>query len=65
MYNINNNINDLMYIQDIEIDNKFDMPVNNIVQIKETGKLIITCLDGYIFLFSKPNLDYYNKKHKG
>ena len=71
MYNINNNINELMYIQDIEIneedeiDNKFDMPVNNIVQIKETGKLIITCLDGYIFLFSKPNLDYYNKKHKG
>ena len=69
MYNINN-INDLMYIQDIEItedeiDNKFDMPVNSIVQIKETGKLIITCLDGYIFLFSKPNLDYYNKKHKG
>ena len=71
LYYINNDYNELKYLQDIEIIeedeiiNSFAMPINNIIQIKETGKLIITCLDGYIFLFSKPNLDYYNKKHKG
>ena len=71
LYYINNDYNELKYLQDIEIIeedeiiNSFAMPINNIIQTKETGKLIITCLDGYIFLFSKPNLDYYNKKHKG
>ena len=44
---------------------QFDMPINNIIQTKDSGKIIVTTIDGNIFLFSKPNLDYYNKKHKG
>jgi hypothetical protein len=69
---INENINELIFIQSVEIfDDDFnnyngiDMPINNIIQTKDSGKIIITTLDGYIFLFNKPNLDYYNKKHKG
>ena len=65
-------INELIYVQNIEIfDNEYnnfngiDMPINNIIQTKDSGKIIITTIDGNIFLFSKPNLDYYNKKHKG
>ena len=41
------------------------MPVNNIIQTKDTGKIVITTIDGKIYLFTKPNLDYCNKKHKG
>jgi hypothetical protein len=69
---INGNIVELIYIQSVEIfDDDFnnfngiDMPINNIIQTKDSGKIIVTTLDGYIFLFNKPNLDYYNKKHKG
>ena len=65
-------INELIYVQNIEIiDNEYnnfngiDMPINNIIQTKDSGKIIVTTIDGNIFLFSKPNLDYYNKKHKG
>ena len=65
-------INELIFVQNIEIiDDKYnnfngiDMPINNIIQTKDSGKIIVTTIDGNIFLFSKPNLDYYNKKHKG
>ena len=53
----------IRYLQDIEnIDDKFrgfELPVNNIVQLKDSGKIVITTLDGKIYLFSKPNLDLY------
>ena len=56
----------IRYLQDIEnIDDKFrgfELPVNNIVQLKDSGKIVITTLDGKIYLFSKPNLDLYLKK---
>ena len=73
LYKIDNeNINELIFVQNIEIiDDEYnnfygiDMPINNIIQIKDSGKIIVTSINGYIFLFSKPNLDYYNKKHKG
>ena len=69
---VNENINELIFVQNIEIfDDEYnnfygiDMPINSIIQIKDSGKIIVTSINGYIFLFSKPNLDYYNKKHKG
>ena len=56
----------IRYLQDIEniddIFGGFELPVNNIVQIKESGKIIITTMDGKIYLFSKPNLDLYLNK---
>ena len=70
LYKINKKNNEIKYIQDIEIiedvDNfkGFIMPINNIVQIKETGKIIITCIDGGIYLFNKPNLDSYGYNTK-
>ena len=70
LYKINKKNNEIKYIQDIEIIedddnfNGFIMPINNIVQIKETGKIIITCIDGGIYLFNKPNLDSYGYNTK-
>ena len=56
----------IRYLQDIEniddIFGGFELPVNNIVQIKDKGKIIITTMDGKIYLFSKPNLDLYLNK---
>ncbi len=43
----------------------FNFPVNNIIQIKYSGKIIITTIDGRIYLFSKPNLELYLKKEEG
>ena len=39
----------------------FNMPINNIIQKKDDGYIIITTIDGGIYLFSIPNLDYYSK----
>ena len=70
LYKINKNNYELIYLQDIEIIeddenfNRFVMPINNIIQIKDSGKIIITCIDGGIFLFGKPNLDWYNYNQK-
>ena len=63
--------NKIKYLQDIELDeiNKsfegFDMPVNNIIQKKDNGKIIITTINGDIYLFSKPNINYYLKELNG
>ena len=72
LYKINNrNINELIYVQNIEIiDDELknfygiNMPINNIIQIKDSGKIIVTTIDGYVLLFNKPNLDFFIKKHK-
>ena len=56
----------IRYLQEIEniddIFGGFELPVNNIVQIKDSGKIIITTIDGRIYLFSKPNLELYLDK---
>ena len=64
-------INEFIYVQDIEIiDDEYNnfygiaMPINNLIQTKNSGKIVVTTIDGHVFLFSKPNLDYYNKKNK-
>ena len=65
------NETEIQFLQDIENieDNKdsllFNSPVNNIIQTKDSGKIIITTNDGRIYLFSKPNLDFYYKAQKG
>ena len=65
------NETEIQFLQDIENieDNNdsplFDLPVNNIIQTKDSGKIIITTIDGKIYLFSKPNLDFYLKAQKG
>ena len=65
------NETEIQFLQDIENieDNNdsplFDLPVNNIIQTKDSGKIIITTIDGKIYLFSKPNLDFYLKRPKG
>ena len=72
LYQLNEESYDkLILIKEIKIADEtkglkeFDMPVNNIIQTKDSGKIVITTIDGKIYLFTKPNLDYYNKKHKG
>ena len=70
LYKMNKNFNELKYIQEIEIIedddnfNGFIMPINNIIQINQSSKIIITCIDGGIYLFNKPNLDHYNYNTK-
>ena len=58
-----NNVN-LEYLQDIENDNisfeKFQGTINCIIQLKENDDdILISCMDGNLYLFSKPNIDFY------
>ena len=59
---------EIKYLHDLEIseeDKNFEglfMPINNIIQKKDDGNIIITTIDGGIYLFSKPNLDHYLKE---
>ena len=49
---------EIKYLQDIDFYD-FDMPVNTITQLKESGEIIITTADKGIYRFSKPNLNLY------
>ena len=49
---------EIKYLQDIDFYD-FDMPVNTITQLKESGEIIITTADNGIYRFSKPNLNLY------
>ena len=54
----------IKYIQDIEFESTenfedFDGPISCITQSKETGHILITCYNGYVYLFTPPNIDYY------
>ena len=40
-------------------DNEFKGPITSIVQNKNDGKILMTCLDGTVNLFTRPNLEYY------
>ena len=50
---------DIRYLQDIENFYEFEMPVNSITQLKESGEIIITTTDKGIYRFSKPNLNLF------
>ena len=51
------------YIQDIIIKENnfkgFKGPISCITQSNKDGKILISCLDGNVYLFDKPNIDYY------
>ena len=49
---------EIKYLQDIDFYD-FDMPVNTITELKESGEIIITTADKGIYRFSKPNLNLY------
>ena len=67
LYQVSNNegdISSIEYLQDIEYDNNsefqgFEMTVTCIKQSEINGNIIISCIDGNIYLFSKPNLEFY------
>ena len=40
----------------------FKGPISSIIQSTSNGNIIITCWDGNVYLFSKPNLDYLEKR---
>ena len=40
----------------------FKMPVNTITQSDNSGEIIITTIDGGVYLFSQPNLSFYMDK---
>ena len=70
IYGINND-NKIEYVQDIIFEKiiKYDFkffkgPISSIVQSNEDGKIIITCWDGNIYLFSYPNIEYLLKYDK-
>ena len=58
------------YLQDIDIDTDnekfidFDGPITSIIQSKKKGHIIITCYNGNVYLFSKPNLKHYLELEK-
>ena len=58
--------NKIVYVQDIDDYNGFKTPVNCIIQEKfnPEQKLLVTTLDGNIYLFSGPNIDYFLKEDK-
>ena len=37
----------------------FKSSINNIVQSKNSGKIIVSCMDGKVYFFSKPNINDY------
>jgi len=52
------------YLQDIEIDN-IDSPVNSIIQSKISGNILFNSYSGNIYLFTRPNINYYlNERDK-
>ena len=57
---------DIEYLQEIfftiNISNEFQLfegSINSIIQSKNNGKLLISCLDGLVYCFSEPNIDFY------
>ena len=77
IFSENKNKTKIEYLQDIELhkenkENKekkkvklmFEGPINCMIQIKNEkneGKILATCYDGNVYLFSSPNLTFYEK----
>ena len=52
------------YIQDIDFDYNnnfkgFKGPITDIIQSKNDGNILVSCMDGNVYLFSPPNIDYF------
>ena len=61
-----NNRNTIEFVQDICFKKKssfngFNYPISCIKQSTQNGKIIASCLDGSVYLFSEPNLEVYLK----
>ena len=39
--------------------NRFGGPISCMIQSSLTGNILVTCYDGYVYLLTPPNLDYY------
>lgn len=54
------------YLQDIifEYNEGFDLPVTSIIQSTITGNTLITCMNGKVFLFTEPNINYYLEENE-
>ena len=51
------------FLQDIETDS-IDSPINCIIQSKISGNILVTSYNGNIYLFTKPNINFYlNEKN--
>ena len=62
---INNEFN-IEILEDVFISNEknfegFKSSINNIIQSKDNGKILVSCRDGKVFSFSEPNINYYLK----
>ena len=64
----NNIIKDtkIKFIQDIDVKktkqfNGFKGPINCIIQSRQNLKILISCMDGNIYLLSSPNIDIFTK----
>ena len=42
----------------------FAGPISSIIQSSLTGNILVTCYDGYVYLLTPPNLDYYLRTDK-
>ena len=57
----------IKFLQNIEFDDNnkiftgFDVHIKCMIQSKSTGNILVTCADGNIHLFTKPNLELYIK----
>ena len=51
-------------LKDRNTFNRFGGPISSIIQSKTTGNILVTCYDGYVYLLTPPNLDYYLSKDK-
>ena len=70
-YDNKNNLNnfEIEYLQEIEVDisnefQSFEGTINTIMQTKTNGKFLVSCLDGYIYCFSEPNINFYLEKEE-
>ena len=64
-YNEESFVKKIEYIQDVYTDNKyFKGPISCITQSKSDGKILITCWDGSVYLFNKPEIDFYLKENE-
>ena len=58
----------IKFLQDIEFNNKenlgFDEQIKCIIQSKINGMIFVTCANGNVHRFTKPNLDFYMEKNK-
>ena len=68
LYKLNksSNIEDskIEFIQDIEIQKKnkfkgFRRPISCIIQTKKRGRLLVSCWDGNVYLFSRPKIETF------